>query len=367
MLTFFIFALVLSELCIFLAEMIFGTEPTTLVDSLVTPITLFHGVAISQWDQFSLLVTASMLGALALFLRLSRQGQHLVAVADNPALAELYGISRDASFRLAMGLAAAFVAIGMMLLGTKAATVPSTALQQFLVIAVVATLLAGIGRIFGAALAALLLGVAQGLSIIFISARWQPLLIDVVMVRGRAAVSTRHRRRGFPALATRLMSGYLDTLLILTALNALLALGFNLVLGFGGLLSIAQPMLYAVGAYGSALLSLQFGVPVWLAIPLGGLMCRRRVAAAVAAIVAHLRRLFCARQPRRAAGCAATDQQPGHHRRAVGARRHGPFVPRRRSRGGDARLALGAGAGCRRAGRAGDARRIRTHGDGDAR
>ena len=66
------------------------------------------------------------------------------------------------------------------------------------------------------------------------------------------------------------MWDYLSVLLILTALNALLALGFNLVLGYGGLLSVAQPMLYAVGAYTGALLTLHTGVPVWLAIVLGG-------------------------------------------------------------------------------------------------
>ena len=66
------------------------------------------------------------------------------------------------------------------------------------------------------------------------------------------------------------MWDYLSVLLILTALNALLALGFNLVLGYGGLLSVAQPMLYAVGAYTAALLTLHTGAPVWLAIVGGG-------------------------------------------------------------------------------------------------
>ena len=66
------------------------------------------------------------------------------------------------------------------------------------------------------------------------------------------------------------MWDYLSVLLILTALNALLALGFNLVLGYGGLLSVAQPMLYAVGAYTAALLTLHSGLPIWLAILLGG-------------------------------------------------------------------------------------------------
>ena len=182
MLTFFIFALVLSEFCIFVAELAFGTAPTTLLDTLVTPVHLIGGVAISDWDVTALATTALLLALLALCLRFTRRGQHLVAVADNPALAQLYGIDAAAAFRLAMALASVFVAVGMVLLGTKAATVPSTALQQFLTVSVVATILAGIGRVLGAGFAALLLGMAQGLSIIFIAARWQPLLMDAVML-----------------------------------------------------------------------------------------------------------------------------------------------------------------------------------------
>jgi branched-chain amino acid transport system permease protein len=66
------------------------------------------------------------------------------------------------------------------------------------------------------------------------------------------------------------MLAYASVLLALTAINALLAVGFNLVLGYGGLLSIAQPMLYAIGAYTAALLSVQTGMPVGFAILLGG-------------------------------------------------------------------------------------------------
>ena len=66
------------------------------------------------------------------------------------------------------------------------------------------------------------------------------------------------------------MLAYASVLLVLTAINALLAIGFNLVLGYGGLLSIAQPMLYAIGAYTAALLSVQAGLHAGLAILLGG-------------------------------------------------------------------------------------------------
>lgn len=56
---------------------------------------------------------------------------------------------------------------------------------------------------------------------------------------------------------------------ILAGINVLLASGFNLILGYGGLVSVAQPVFYALGAYASALLSMKLGVPVPIAVIFG--------------------------------------------------------------------------------------------------
>lgn len=62
------------------------------------------------------------------------------------------------------------------------------------------------------------------------------------------------------------------TLAVLAGINVLLASGFNLILGYGGLVSVAQPVFYALGAYSSALLSMHLGIPVPVAIFLGALV-----------------------------------------------------------------------------------------------
>jgi branched-chain amino acid transport system permease protein len=58
----------------------------------------------------------------------------------------------------------------------------------------------------------------------------------------------------------------------LTGINAILASSFNLILGYGGLLSIAHPIFYAIGGYASALIGIHFAVPIPLAIFMGGLV-----------------------------------------------------------------------------------------------
>jgi branched-chain amino acid transport system permease protein len=64
---------------------------------------------------------------------------------------------------------------------------------------------------------------------------------------------------------------YLYSVLILIGIYTILAASFNLIIGFGGLISIAHPIFFALAAYCSAILNLHLGVPISLAIVIGAL------------------------------------------------------------------------------------------------
>src|SRR5258708_5322488 len=49
----------------------------------------------------------------------------------------------------------------------------------------------------------------------------------------------------------------------------IVAIGLDLLVGWSGQLSIGHAGLYAVGAYGSALLTTSYGMPFWLSAPAG--------------------------------------------------------------------------------------------------
>ena len=49
---------------------------------------------------------------------------------------------------------------------------------------------------------------------------------------------------------------YLITLAVLIALNVILAASYNLVIGYGGLSTVAHPIFFAIGAYTTGLLSI---------------------------------------------------------------------------------------------------------------
>lgn len=64
---------------------------------------------------------------------------------------------------------------------------------------------------------------------------------------------------------------YIYSVLILVGINIIMASSFNLIIGYGGLVSIAHPIFFALAGYCSAILAMQFGVPIPLAIVAGTL------------------------------------------------------------------------------------------------
>src|SRR5262245_3523178 len=176
----FIVTIVASEFVAYITMLVFGTWPKTIFPQLFWPVRLVGDIAISAWDLPAICATLLMLLALWLFLRFTRWGQFMVAVADNANLAELYGINRRQLYMLTMLIAAMFMTAGMLLYGTRAQVQPLTSLEMML-FATLATILGGIGRIWGAALAAVLLGIVQNSSILVIPSEWQGFLLYVFL------------------------------------------------------------------------------------------------------------------------------------------------------------------------------------------
>src|SRR3977135_2031618 len=82
----------------------------------------------------------------------------------------------------------------------------------------------------------------------------------------------RSRRAAYlcPALSLALMprvftDSYWRTNLIICALNVMLAIGLDFVLGYAGQLNLGQSAFFGLGAYVSTLLITRLGVPFWLA------------------------------------------------------------------------------------------------------
>lgn len=174
--TYFIFTLIFAEFVAYLVAIIFGTMPFTVFPSIVSPIIPTRVIIMSQWDFTAIIITVILLAGLYVFLRWSRQGKFMLAVSNNDRLAELYGISRSHAYTLSIIIASILCTFGMYILGTKIAVHPHLGLSLIMV-AVVATVMGGIGNVFGAAISALIINLLQSFSVLIIPSRWQGLLL----------------------------------------------------------------------------------------------------------------------------------------------------------------------------------------------
>jgi len=176
----FVFTFMVSEFVAYLAALIFGTWPQTIFPTMFWPVTLVGDIAVSAWDLPAIGSTSAALAAYFAFMRFTRTGQFMIGVADNPDLAALYGIDKRKIFLVTMLISGAFVCLGMFLYGTRAQVLPETGLSLML-FAVAATIMGGIGKVAGAAIAALILAVIQNASILMIPSEWQGFLLYVFL------------------------------------------------------------------------------------------------------------------------------------------------------------------------------------------
>lgn len=176
-LTYFIFTIAISQFAVYFGELCFGADPKTLHTSVMSQVFLVGPIVVSYWDLRAICIAIALTLALAAFLRFTKDGQFLSAVADNPDLAQFYGIGLSRAYSISMTIAALFVVGGMYLAGTRLPMYPATPLNQFLVLSVIATILAGIGNVFAAGAAAIVLGLIQTFSILVISSTWQILIV----------------------------------------------------------------------------------------------------------------------------------------------------------------------------------------------
>ena len=176
----FIFALVISELIAYVIMLVYGTWPATIFPSLFWPVTLVGPVAVSQWDVPAVVSTIAAIAALFAFLHVTRSGQFMTAVADNPDLAEFYGITKDRIHLITMIVAGLLTGLAMFLYGSRAQVQPMSSID-LLLFAIAATIIGGIGNLGGTAITAVVLGIVQNASVLFIPSEWQGFLLYVFL------------------------------------------------------------------------------------------------------------------------------------------------------------------------------------------
>jgi branched-subunit amino acid ABC-type transport system permease component len=125
----------------------------------------FGGLRIGPQQVQNLTLAVVAMTLLFLGLAFTRTGKMMRAVADNPTLANLKGINPDVVARLTNFVAMGFAGMGGMLLGLDTSIDPLTGFRAILPV-FAAVVVGGLGSIPGAVVGALLVGVAEEVSLI---------------------------------------------------------------------------------------------------------------------------------------------------------------------------------------------------------
>jgi neutral amino acid transport system permease protein len=155
-------------------------------------------VNITIGELLIVVVAASTVGVLALFLSRTKLGAWIRATASNPELAHLRGIPVVRVSRAVWFVASSLAGLAGLMIGLIGNVNSELGWQQILII-LAAAVLGGLGSIYGVLVAGLLLGLAMDLSALIVPTSYRTVvafgfLILVLLVRPQGLFATAVRR-----------------------------------------------------------------------------------------------------------------------------------------------------------------------------
>lgn len=178
-----------------LIRMIVGSNPVRFPLPLMRPIEV-SGLFIPREQLIILAVALVTMLAVHLLLRFTMLGKKMRAVADDPMLARVAGISSRRVLDATWFVSAMIGALGGILLAITQITVAPQMGWHFLLVVFAAVLLGGIGSPYGAMIGGLLIGLAMELGATYIAANYSyafafVMLIVVLILRPRGLMGGR--------------------------------------------------------------------------------------------------------------------------------------------------------------------------------
>lgn len=243
-------------------------------------------------------------GLLYYFLRFTRLGWAVRATAQDRDAAQQMGVDVDAVNRTVFAIASGLGAVSGLLVGMYYNYIDPSMSFQATLKGVVAQVVGGVGNVPGAIVGSLLLGLVESYGIALFGTSYRNLFAFVLLVvvlvwRPNGLFASKRQTPPEPMTGTfiapskpvhvpgKILAGaavvaalvplvfphpYVLQTLTNSWLYALLGLSLTLIAGTVGLVSLGHAGLLAIGGYASALLAINFGVPVGIAILSAGLI-----------------------------------------------------------------------------------------------
>ena len=163
-----------------LIAMGFGTDAKPLVGFPMKVIKIGQ-VGFNNLHIVMFITAGAFFAALMLYLHGTKSGKALRAVISNPEMAEVIGIDTQKYFLLAFALGSLLVAPAAVLVTIERGATPDLG-HWAILYAFMPVIIGGIGSLPGAALAGIIVGLAESIGIWKISSQWQVGIAFVVLV-----------------------------------------------------------------------------------------------------------------------------------------------------------------------------------------
>ena len=162
-------------------SMVFGDDTKTIRSGIVKEGINILGARITAVQITIIFVSLLLILSCFLFLKYTKIGRSMRAVASNPELAEVSGINSDGVVLWAFTLGSALAGIAGILVALDVDMTPTMGMNA-LMMGVAAVIIGGVESIPGVALGALFLGMAQHLGVWKISSQWQDAIAFVILL-----------------------------------------------------------------------------------------------------------------------------------------------------------------------------------------
>jgi len=164
-----------------LISLIFGDDTKTIRSGAVTEGLPIFDARITPIQITIIAVSVPLLALCSVFMRRTKIGKVMRAVANDPELARVVGIESDQIVLFTFVLGSALAAIAAILISLDTDMTPMMGFYALLM-GVVAVIAGGVGSIPGSALGGLLVGMAQHLGVWKISTQWQDTIVFLILI-----------------------------------------------------------------------------------------------------------------------------------------------------------------------------------------
>ncbi len=161
-------------------SMLFGDDTKSIRSGVVKEGLPVLGARITPIQIVIVITSILLVIAVAFWLKKSKMGKTMRAVADDSELALISGIDSDRVILWTFGIGSALAGVAGILVALDVDMTPTMGMNA-LMMGVVAVIIGGVGSIPGVALGALLLGLAQHLGVWKISSQWQDAIAFVIL------------------------------------------------------------------------------------------------------------------------------------------------------------------------------------------